>query len=308
MNFHPISAEYPLLEGSEFEKLADDIAARGLEEPIWTFRGSIIDGRNRFRACEARGVEPKYREWKGKETDLAAFVRSMNRRRRHLTMEQQREAVESKLLDNPDKSNRLIAKETGASDKTVAKLRKNMESTADIPQLSKTVGADNKERPARKPTILCERCTRIGAVAGCNMCKEARAKPGKASRPEPADDNAPLDNFKNVVPKRCRDAWGDPWIQETFDLLATVSDKLLRARLADGMAKRKKAYPFFAPKDFIDGCGFVTNYLDDLIQHLKTFRPAGVCPSCEGKGCPDCSMSGLVYRELYAKLLKKAEK
>ena len=37
-----------------------------------------------------------------------------------------------------------------ADDKTVAKSRRKLEATAEIPQLSTTTGADKKSRPARK--------------------------------------------------------------------------------------------------------------------------------------------------------------
>jgi predicted RNase H-like nuclease (RuvC/YqgF family) len=53
----------------------------------------------------------------------------------------------------PEKSNRQIAKQAKVDDKTVGAVRRELESTAEIPQLEKTVGADGKARkqPAKKP-------------------------------------------------------------------------------------------------------------------------------------------------------------
>jgi ParB-like chromosome segregation protein Spo0J len=69
--------------------LADDINANGLREPIWIHRdGRIIDGRNRFQACALASLEPTYREYEGKDSDLPAFVVSLNLRRRHLNESQ----------------------------------------------------------------------------------------------------------------------------------------------------------------------------------------------------------------------------
>jgi hypothetical protein len=83
MPFHEVAGLFPLLEGEEFEALKADIAAHGLREPVWTWRGKILDGRNRYRACRELGVEPALREWDG-QGSLVAFVLSLNLHRRHL--------------------------------------------------------------------------------------------------------------------------------------------------------------------------------------------------------------------------------
>jgi len=54
-----------------------------LREPIWIYDGQILDGRNRWRACEVVGVEPESREYQG--DDPLGFVLSLNLHRRHLT-------------------------------------------------------------------------------------------------------------------------------------------------------------------------------------------------------------------------------
>jgi N6-adenosine-specific RNA methylase IME4/transposase len=84
--YHPLCTLFPVVTGDEFRKLAADIKTNGLREAIWTYRGSIADGRNRHRACLAAGVTPRFREFKGK--DLISFIISMNLRRRHLTSSQ----------------------------------------------------------------------------------------------------------------------------------------------------------------------------------------------------------------------------
>lgn len=87
---HPYANIFPLIPEQELKALADDIAVHGLREPIWLHRdGRIIDGRNRYRACELAGVEPEYRTYQGDDgAELLDFVVSLNKFRRHLSPSQ----------------------------------------------------------------------------------------------------------------------------------------------------------------------------------------------------------------------------
>src|SRR5262245_14218684 len=97
--FHPCAEVFPRMSDSELELLAADIKANGLRESIWVHPGdrSIIDGRNRYLACQRAGVEPTYRTWDGKGS-LIAFVVSLNLHRRHLN-ESQRAMVAARLAN-----------------------------------------------------------------------------------------------------------------------------------------------------------------------------------------------------------------
>jgi ParB-like chromosome segregation protein Spo0J len=87
MKFHDVATLLPLMPPAELSELAADIKTYGQREPIYTFGGEIIDGRNRFLACEIAGVKPRLQEWDGKGS-LVAFVLSENVKRRHLTSTQ----------------------------------------------------------------------------------------------------------------------------------------------------------------------------------------------------------------------------
>jgi hypothetical protein len=69
--------------------LADDIKAKGLTELIMLFEGKILDGRNRYRACELAKVElsaDHFTQYEG--NDPLGFVISKNLHRRHLSTSQ----------------------------------------------------------------------------------------------------------------------------------------------------------------------------------------------------------------------------
>jgi N6-adenosine-specific RNA methylase IME4 len=84
LEFHPASEIFELLEGDEFQSLVESIAKHGLINPIWLHPdGSILDGRNRYRACVEANVEPRYEWWNG-EGLAVDFVWALNKERRQL--------------------------------------------------------------------------------------------------------------------------------------------------------------------------------------------------------------------------------
>ena len=97
--FHPVADAFPLMTGKEFDDLVEDVRTHGLREPIWLHQdGRILDGRNRYRACVEAKQEPRFQPYIGPDEELAAFVVSMNVRRRHLN-ESQRAMVSASLAD-----------------------------------------------------------------------------------------------------------------------------------------------------------------------------------------------------------------
>ena len=85
---HPIGGIFPLMGQPELDALAEDIRQHGLREPIWIYEGQILDGRNRYRACLAAGVEPDSQAFLGSALEAIAHVWSANRVRRHLSPSQ----------------------------------------------------------------------------------------------------------------------------------------------------------------------------------------------------------------------------
>lgn len=98
MNVHPFAARFPMLPAEELDRLAADIAENGLQQPIvLDGEGRILDGRNRWAACELAGVTPETTVHEG--DDLAAFVISANVARRHMSTGQRAMATALVLAD-----------------------------------------------------------------------------------------------------------------------------------------------------------------------------------------------------------------
>jgi hypothetical protein len=151
LKFHPLAGIFPLMEGAEFDELVADIKAHGLREPIVLYEGLILDGRNRYHACIKAGVEPSFAPSTWRD-DPAGYVISANIRRRHLTPEDKIKYLAQLVAAQPEKSDRLLAKETGVSHPTIAKARRAAEATGKALPVGTRVGADGKARtrPAKR--------------------------------------------------------------------------------------------------------------------------------------------------------------
>lgn len=116
----------------------------------------ILSGINRWEISKELGLltVPVQVVNVGKN-DREDFAIDENRARRQLTADQKRNLTTWLLKKNPGASNREIAKQAGVDDKTAGKVRKELEATAEIPQLKQRIGADGKTRKQptkKKPT------------------------------------------------------------------------------------------------------------------------------------------------------------
>lgn len=74
---------FPEMQADDYERLKADIAANGYDEsmPITVYQGDIIDGWNRYRACNELNTKPKIEQFAGSDTDAIEFVMRTNKRR-----------------------------------------------------------------------------------------------------------------------------------------------------------------------------------------------------------------------------------
>lgn len=96
---HPAAELFPMMGQDDLAALADDIRAHGLLNPIVRLGEMVLDGRNRLRACEMVGVEPRFVEWEPNGASPSEWVIAANLHRRHLSVGQRAAiAVEVRVL------------------------------------------------------------------------------------------------------------------------------------------------------------------------------------------------------------------
>jgi hypothetical protein len=170
LKFHPAADLFPLMEGTEFDKLVADIKANGLREKIDLYEGKIVDGRNRYRAllrldinrsaddkqffrkalyAHSAGGEIAAHE-QSNDDKVRAYIISRNIHRRHLTAEQRRDLIAKLVQAQPEKSDRAIGKMAKADGKTVAAVRAEQEERAEIPHVEKRIDTKGRKQPAAK--------------------------------------------------------------------------------------------------------------------------------------------------------------
>lgn len=98
MKRHDLSGLFGDMPKDDFAKLVDDIQRHGLQHPIVTWNGEIIDGWHRYTACKKAGVTPTFTEFSGDDKKALRFVMQENALRRHLN-EAQRIRISKQVLD-----------------------------------------------------------------------------------------------------------------------------------------------------------------------------------------------------------------
>jgi hypothetical protein len=120
----------------------------------------LLDGRNRLDALELLGTVETPNSIsriyecpiQQRDFDPYAYVLSKNVYRRHLNLEQRRILIANVLKAKPEASNLQIAKLTGTSDKTVGKVRADLESRSEIPNVETRTDTRGRAQPARRHT------------------------------------------------------------------------------------------------------------------------------------------------------------
>lgn len=141
------------LTDEEYSELRGSIIRSGVLVPIvFDEYENIIDGHHRKKVCDELGISnfPKQIIPKLSENEKMLMARQLNEARRQLTVEEKEREARRRLKENPELSDRQIAKQIGASNVYVSSVRKAMEQSGEVLAVNTTMGVDGKKYP-RKP-------------------------------------------------------------------------------------------------------------------------------------------------------------
>lgn len=197
---HPFAAAFPLIDGEEFEELTADIKRNGLREPIILNhdRTILIDGRNRYRACEAASADPVF-ETLGAHYDepkILDLIVSKNLARRQLNpgqrafcaLEYQRYYAEATKSGRPIGDGATLTvtdSEISPADRQESKYER--ESTTRAAQITGSSGRSvaRAKAIARDAPDLADK-VRAGTIALDAADRQRRERLRQMPRPEPA--------------------------------------------------------------------------------------------------------------------------
>jgi hypothetical protein len=195
---HPAAELFPLMDEAELGELARDIKKHALRErPVFyddpELGICVLDGRNRLDAFERIGREVVNADGQllqsssfsiikgGRSFDPVAFVLSKNLHRRHLSAEDKRDLIAKLVKAKPEASNLQIAKQIKADDKTVAKVRSELEGRSEIPNVKTRTDTRGRKQAAhksagRRPSGRRQIITELNSLAWSNANQEKRTK------------------------------------------------------------------------------------------------------------------------------------
>lgn len=247
-----------------------------------------------------------------------------------LSRDERAEAIRAALRLHPERSDRAIAGHLGCHHTTVAKHRREMESTGYLASSTTRTGLDGKARPASRPAPAiisddlppsadetdpvnrkCNRCNlvRPGHVGFCPNCGspefELTGEPVGLDDPPPVVDDLPADETLDLPPTADetapavpRDREGHPLDRPELAQLFTRRHEL--EEMARAVARIKNRITAMREARDPLTADIRTNQYEldagGLHRVIMAAIPHAVCPYCGGDGCETCYGRGLVNK------------
>jgi len=266
--------DLPPLPPDQAEGLRDCIKTHGVLLPILLDEhGNIIDGLHRKTFADELGIPcPETMKPGLTEGEKRLLARCLNLARRHIDAKTKRLIIADQLRETPDKSDRWIGKMLGVDGKTVADVRRELESGAEIPHVAVKMGQDGKRYPNEKasthhphddeptnttqvdkgsastPLWLFDFCNRL-AISIC----------GKPFSVDLAADhwNKKCDHFFTEQDDALEQDWGDGpcWLNPPFtnEMISAFVQKAIQEKVQRGTTTIA-LLPHWCGYDYLDRC------------------------------------------------------
>jgi len=294
---HPYGQLIPKMKAKQFADLQDSIEANDLQQPIKLYQGMILDGWNRYTACNnintnspEKSVSIRFETFEGNDQQALAFVLDVNLARRHLT-EQDRIKVAlkvrkelQKLADDEKPEGKIdaaAARAAGVSERTVSRAAKvEKHGDKDITEAMES----GDITPAAAEKLL-----KADKKAVKKAISEVRKAGGKARREvlKEAVSSSVKDLAKRTVPKSLVKFFtaGDD-----LDVICQEMKRIMKLLKEAG-----KVLPSVYTQTIISN-------MTSVEAVLMAESPAWVCQKCQGDGesggkkCNICKGNGYIKR------------
>lgn len=273
-SFHEVANIFPMMEEAALQELAADIKENGQIEPILVVGSEIIDGRNRYRACQIAGVEPVFKQYEGDGgADLVHLSMSLNLQRRHLSKSQkalvafklhpmlekfakdrQRKAGEEKIGNLKQNQDKRLTEKIQEADETVSSDR--LSAHEEIGYSSTPAEYDNHsvevvqvELPPKKGRVAGQSAHQAGAIVGVNGRYVSDVKRIAVESPELLKEIeegrlSVAEAKKRVVEKvRSKPDYVSPPTRPVLCITIPLSCRLKRSELLKELEQSQKDHP-----------------------------------------------------------------
>jgi hypothetical protein len=234
---HPAAEIFPLMEGDEFAALVSDLKTNGQHEPIRILNSQIIDGRNRYLACVAAGIEPEIEVATCDEWSVVSFVISTNLLRRQLTAGQRASVALAlvPLIEEERLANEMTDEEWAAYqlDKAAGTIKPRPVTVENFPSVitddaGARVGVSGRS-VRTLAAIKAEDPELAGKVADGSISLNAAATRNKPAKPTPdlATGPAPVQSVAYTAQELINNLWKVVNALRTDGILLGVFDEIL---------------------------------------------------------------------------------
>jgi ParB-like chromosome segregation protein Spo0J len=278
---HEFASIFPMMTEKDLMALAEDIKENGQRAPITLLDGLILDGRNRYKACEIAGTKPRFRDYSD-ASDPLAFVISANVHRRQMTTSQ-RALVAAKIATLRQGGDRKgNGKDTG---KTTALAAKELDVGKRTVETARQVLRDASSEDVK---AIEDGKKTVGEVA-----KKAKAE---IEKPKPEKPKEYLDKIGYPIPSDVVADWQRAEsFNETLKNLHKVKLNIEKAIQGSDVIFREVT-------------NTTTANLKNALGDLQRVIPHVVCPTCNGHGrkkCTTCRQRGFISKFGYEHWIPK---
>lgn len=256
MNVHPAAELFPMMDDEQFKGLLEDIRENGLDEcGVLTVDGQILDGRNRYKACQQLGIAMEWSQLEhDSDVDPFKYVISKNLHRRHLTYEQ-RVIIGAKMATMQHGGDRKSEEIKGPNGPLkIDDVAKAMDVSPMSVKRGKAVlehGSDELVNAVESGEVS---VSRAAEIAKTTPKAEQLPKAKEKKPPKPRKPKKPADPPKRV-PKSA-ESQVDPKLERLYDTMDAISDKLVIARaLFQSCTDPEKASVLLAWKEWMKAAG-----------------------------------------------------